>query len=167
MEGSRWIYLAQDESVFKICNISNEFLLPVSMQWFCGIFWWSNVNQYFFPPAFTSTPTSLIATRLIYFLCLCFLLTCSCLQPTKWHLMHRPEPSVYNSVSALRGHLHLLLAYSTKEFQSNDVEEAPSLKKYRNWLEKISNEFYGVSLNIILFSLYIFTGTMSDMAILR
>jgi hypothetical protein len=48
--------------------------------------------------------------------------------------MRRPELGAYNSVSALQVYLELLLAYSTKEFQSNDVEENPSLKKkrYRN-----------------------------------
>jgi len=39
--------------------------------------------------------------------------------------MHRTEPGAYNSVSALGGYLERLLAYSTKEFQSNDVEKKP------------------------------------------
>ena len=70
--------------------------------------------------------------------------------------MRRPVPGAYNSVSTLRG--YLLLAYSTKELQTNNAEENPSSKKYRNWLEKSSYEFYSVYFKIVLFSLDIFMG---------
>jgi hypothetical protein len=53
--------------------------------------------------------------------------------------MCRPEAGAYNSVSTPRGYLELLLAYSysTKEFQSNDTEEKPFLKKIQNLIREI------------------------------
>jgi hypothetical protein len=51
--------------------------------------------------------------------------------------MHRPEAGAYNSASTPRGYVEILLAYSTKEFPNNDIEEKSFLKKIQNLIIEI------------------------------